>query len=160
MRAWGARRVGVAALPLLLASACSNAIVPAGIDRGAPPPPAAPAAPAIPATQASTRYTPGVKLGTPATPMPAIPAAAAPADATSAVTAGWVAGPAIASLPIDAGAAQRALAAFRLSCASLQKRTDATAFTLSAQLAEVVDLAVVHNHHPAVSGVHGPVAGR
>lgn len=129
MRAWGARRVSVASLPLLLASACSNAIVPTGIDRGAPPPQRPRAAQSSPVSPSATRYTPGVKLGTPATPMPATPAAAAPADATSAVAAGWVAGPSIASLPIDAAAAQRALAAFRLSCASLQKRVDATGLT-------------------------------
>lgn len=132
MRAWGARRVGVASLPLLLASSCSNAIVPAGIDRGAPPPARPRVTEAAPTSPGATRYTPGVKLGTPATPMPAIPAAAAPADATSAVAVGWVAGPSIASLPIDAAAAQRALSAFRLSCASLQKRADVTGLTLGA----------------------------
>ena len=134
MRAWGVRRVGVIGLPLLLlASACSNAIVPAGIERATPPLPRPRATASSPAQ--ATRYTPGVKLGTPATPMPAIPAAAAPADATSAVAAGWVAGPPIASLPIDAGAARRALAAFRLSCPSLQKRTDATGLTQGADWA-------------------------
>ncbi|WP_315760543.1 murein transglycosylase A [Sphingomonas sp. Y38-1Y] len=129
MRAGGMRRIGVAALPLM-AAACSNAIVPAGVERGAPPPARTASRPSSPApTPSPTRYTPGVRLGTPATPMPAIPAEAAPADATSVVAAGWVAGPAIASLPIDAAAAERARAAFRLSCASVQKRTDATGLT-------------------------------
>ena len=43
---------------------------------------------------------------------------------------------------------------------ALRLKLFAAAFKLRSQLAKVVDLAVVHNHHPAVSGMHGHVTGR
>ena len=43
---------------------------------------------------------------------------------------------------------------------ALRLNVFAANFKLRAQLAKVVDLAVVHNHHPAVSRVHGHVTGR
>lgn len=131
---WMTRRHIAALLLPLCATACASAIVPAAVERGSPPPPRAAAASS--STAGPTRYTPGVRLGRPATPMPAVPAAAALADAASAVAAGWIAGPPIASLPIDPAAATRALAAFRLSCPSLVRRTDATGLTRGSDWAE------------------------
>lgn len=129
------RLLGGLALALAL-SACANAIVPAGVDRGAPPTrPGVEARPA--AARPSPSYTPGVRVGAPTTPMAARPAPAMPTAAISAVAAGWIAGPAIASLPIDAVTANRALAAFRLSCPSLQRRTDQTGLTRGADWAGV-----------------------
>jgi membrane-bound lytic murein transglycosylase A len=64
---------------------------------------------------------PPVVVPTP-TPTPApSPTPTPPANARSL---GLRAGPAIASLPVSAEAAQRALAAFRISCSSLVRRTD------------------------------------
>jgi membrane-bound lytic murein transglycosylase A len=116
----------------LMTTACAGTIVPAGIDRGGPPPPPRaerPAATAGSAPGSSGGYAAGVRVGRPATPIAPLPAAAAPADASSAVAAGWVAGPSLATLPLDPQTAQRALSAFRTSCTSLQRRTDATGLT-------------------------------
>lgn len=127
MRGTVGRRFGGLALALLT-GACSSTIVPAGVDRGAPPPPRA-----APSTTAPTM--PGVKVGPPATPIARVAVVAPPADATSALAAGWVAGPSITALPIEPVAAERALAAFRTSCPSLQRRTDATGLTRGADWA-------------------------
>jgi membrane-bound lytic murein transglycosylase A len=113
----------------LMTTACASAIVPAGVDNRAPPPRTAPPVAATSNASAPAGYTPGVRVGRPSTPIAPMPAAAAPADAASAVAAGWVAGPSLATLPIDAQTAQRALAAFRTSCTSLQRRPDATGLT-------------------------------
>ncbi|UUL83031.1 murein transglycosylase A [Sphingomonas qomolangmaensis] len=107
------RTRGGVALALLLAS-CSNAIVPGGIEPGAP---------------AVVELADAARRPTAAKPLDTVPAPAAPATAVSAATAGVVAGPAIASLPVDSAAAARALAAFRTSCPSLQKRNDVTGLT-------------------------------
>lgn len=108
MTHWG-RLVGAAALALGVA-ACSGSIVPPARNRPAPQPVAVRPAP---------------KAVTPA------PAASPPgATATpTALTTGWVAGPAITTLPIDRAQASRALIAFRLSCPALVRRTDATGLT-------------------------------
>ncbi|USI73952.1 murein transglycosylase A [Sphingomonas morindae] len=66
---------------------------------------------------------------------PAPPAAAPPPPAgagTTALQAGVAAGPALASLPIDPSRAGAALAAFRLSCPALVRRTDASGLTRGA----------------------------
>ncbi len=52
-----------------------------------------------------------------------------PAGATTAETSGWVAGPNIEELPITMTAAARALGAFKISCATLVRRTDASGLT-------------------------------
>ncbi len=103
------RLAAVAALALT-ASAC---VAPRG---GAPvrpvtPPPVHPAPP--PTTGGGKGAVPTVTTGT-------------------ALTAGLRAGPAIASLPIDPTRAQGALAAFRLSCPALLKRTDTSGLTRAA----------------------------
>ena len=112
MRLWG-----VVALALAL-GACSSAIVPPSVDRSPP-------------SGASGRpgnYIPPVRQPTPATPI--APAAGSTiAGAATAALSGLVAGPAISSLPMDDRQAAAALAAFRTSCPSLVKRTDASGLT-------------------------------
>lgn len=112
MRAWGA-----AALAALL-SACSGGIVPPAVTPGSP----------APATRAPDAALP-VRQPTPATPLPPVPAPAPPADATTAARTGVLAGPPVESLPIGQQSAERALAAFRLSCRELQRRSDSSGLT-------------------------------
>ncbi len=61
--------------------------------------------------------------------MATVAVAAVPASATTAATAGVVAGPAIASLPISRTNAVAALASFRTSCPGLMRRTDGSGLT-------------------------------
>ncbi len=72
----------------------------------------------------------------PATPRPALPATAVPADATTAATSGVIAGPDFASLGVTAEQATAALAAFRISCPSVQRRADASGLTQGADWTE------------------------
>lgn len=121
MRLWGA--VALAAL----LSACSGGIVPpeAGSARApAPPPP-----PSRPGNLPETPLHLPARQPIPATPLAAMPALAAPASAATAAASGVVAGPALNTLPITQESAERGLAAFRLSCSSLQRRTDSTGLT-------------------------------
>jgi len=113
MRVWG-----VAAAALLL-SACSGAIVPASTDRVAE----IPAPPNHPSTNVPVRQP------TAATPLAPAAAPAVTAGTASAAKAGVIPGPAVSSLPITQAGAERALTAFRLSCGSLQKRTDLSGLT-------------------------------
>ena len=59
---------------------------------------------------------------------PAVPAATPPGPA-DAIAAGVKAGPAVASLAVTPAQASAALAAFRISCPSVTKRTDASGLT-------------------------------
>nr|WP_317892095.1 murein transglycosylase A [uncultured Sphingomonas sp.] len=112
MRMWGA-----AALAVLLAG-CSNTIVPRGMETA--PAPARSSATRPPSTALPVRQ--------PVAATPMAPAAVAPvAGAVTAAASGVLAGP--ASLPITAESAERALAAFRISCPSLVRRTDASGLT-------------------------------
>ena len=122
------RVLGATALAVLL-SACSGGLVP----------PEAGTRPAVPPPPPRERPTRGAELPeTPvhlparqpigATPLPPVPARTVTGAATAAA-AGLVAGPAIESLPITQESAGRALAAYRLSCGSLQRRTDGTGLT-------------------------------
>ncbi|MFZ5746808.1 MAG: murein transglycosylase A [Pseudomonadota bacterium] len=106
MRAWG-----VVACAALL-SAC--AVVPQGAEPGYGRP--------------ASRQ-PAARQPVAATPIAAQPAAPAPAGAGTAAAVGIVAGPPISALPISDEGARRALAAYRLSCKSLQTRTDQTGLT-------------------------------
>ena len=63
-----------------------------------------------------------------AVPMLPIPVVA-PTAPTNAVAAGVIAGPPVASLPIDETQAQSALSAFVTSCPSLMRRTDTSGLT-------------------------------
>lgn len=119
MRFWGA--IALAAL----LSACAGGVVPR--TGTAPPPP--------------PRVTGAVRQPTPATPLPPVLAAPAPAGALTAATAGLAAGPAVTSLPITDEGARAALAAFRISCGSLVRRTDATGLTRGADWQPACDAA-------------------
>ncbi|GAA0729304.1 murein transglycosylase A [Sphingomonas japonica] len=121
------RLLGGLALAALL-GACSNAIVPRPVGAGTPP-----------RLDASLDTPVAVRQPTPSTPIAPMPARALPG--TSAATAGLVAGPAIDSLPIDDAAAARALDAFRLSCPTLQRRTDASGLTRGADWKPACDAA-------------------
>jgi len=118
MRAWG-----VVALATLL-SACSGGVVPRGVESGP-----MPAAERRAERPAEPHAHVAVRQPIPATPLPPILAPAPAAGVTSAAKAGVIAGPAIETLPIGDSAAQRALTAFRVSCKTLQKRTDASGLT-------------------------------
>jgi membrane-bound lytic murein transglycosylase A len=102
------RRGGIAALALML-SACSGGIVPR-------------------AEGPSTRPVAPVRRPVAATPIAPAPTTATPA-APNAVKAGVAAGPSLHTLPISADQAARAVAAFRLSCPSLMRRTDSSGLT-------------------------------
>jgi membrane-bound lytic murein transglycosylase A len=116
MRMWGA-----AALAVLLAG-CSNTLVPRGVGT---PPPAGPSSTRPESARPPSAELP-VRQPTAATPM--VPAPTAPvAGAATALAAGIVAGP--AALPMTPESAERALAAFRISCPSLVRRTDASGLT-------------------------------
>lgn len=108
MRAWGVAALAVAV------SACSSGVVPSRPGAVRP----APSSPSVP-----------VRQPTAATPLAPKPAPAATATTATAAAAGLVAGPDIATLPITSAGAARALEAFRISCPSLIKRTDASGLT-------------------------------
>ncbi len=84
---------------------------------------------------------PSERAGVAVQPIPARPraplaAAAVPADAATAVASGVVAGPDFASLGITAEQAAAALAAFRISGPSVQRRADASGLTQNADWTE------------------------
>lgn len=85
-------------------------------------------APVAPGTLAPPRVDQPVYQPVPATPMTPAPATP-PATAKTGVQAGVLAGPQIADLPITFAGAERALAAYRISCGALQKRIDASGLT-------------------------------
>ena len=118
MRNWG-----VVALATALA-ACSGTIVPP--DTGSGLLEQRPRGEAEPVT---IDRPVAVRQPTATTPMAAIAAPPADTAAVTAVQAGLRAGPPIASLAFDSNMAGRALGAFRLSCPSLQRRTDVTGLT-------------------------------
>lgn len=75
-------------------------------------------------------------VATPAVPPAAVPPAGSATPATgTAVGAGVIAGPDIASLPVSADGAARALSAFKTSCNALQRRTDRSGLTQGADWA-------------------------
>lgn len=125
-----------AALPLL--SGCAS-VVPAA-DNGRP----ATATPAPPPRVGAPRpYTPRPSegAGAAAQPIPAtarapLPAPTAPADATTAAASGVIAGPEFSALGVTAQQATAALAAFRISCPSVQRRTDSSGLTQGADWTE------------------------
>lgn len=118
MRLWG-----VVALAALL-SACSGGVVPRYVEPGAGPAPA----PLPPRTREPQAHV-AVRQPIPATPLAPLAGSPAAATITSAAKAGVIAGPAVESLPITDANAARALAAFKVTCNSLQKRTDNSGLT-------------------------------
>jgi membrane-bound lytic murein transglycosylase A len=134
-----ARACGFAILAILpLLSGCASVIPEAGgrpaATRPAPAPVPSPGTPAYtprPSAPASAAAKP-----IPATPNPPLPAPAPPATATTAIEAGVLAGPEYNELGVAADRATAALKAFRLSCPSLLRRTDASGLTRNGEWAE------------------------
>lgn len=127
----------LAALPLL--SGCASVIPDTGAGRPATKAPA----PSRPAATTPRPYQPRPSEGAgaaarpiPATPRAALPAPAIPADATTAAASGVVAGPDFPALGVTAEQAAAALAAFRISCPSVQRRADASGLTQGADWTE------------------------
>jgi membrane-bound lytic murein transglycosylase A len=141
-RAVGAPRARVfgfalfVALPLL--AGCAS-VVPAG-DGNRP----ASATPAPPRPLGAPRpYVPrpserpgAAAQPIPATPRAPLPAPAVPAEAATAAASGVIAGPDFATLGVKAEQAAAALAAFRLSCPSVQRRADTSGLTQGADWTE------------------------
>ncbi len=78
----------------------------------------------------------------PAQALPALAAGLARGDGGTAAASALVRGPSVRSLPIDPVRAAAALAAFRLSCPGLQKRTDRSGLTRSEDWADACAAAV------------------
>ncbi|MEP9403220.1 murein transglycosylase A [Sphingomonas sp. VNH70] len=121
------RKGGMAALAAaLLLAGCSNAIVPRGaetvstrpVSERGPPSGRPPVVRPVP-----------VRQPTAAVPLPPILGVETVAGAATARSAGVVAGPPVATLPIADDAAARALLAFRTSCPTLVRRVDPTGLT-------------------------------
>lgn len=100
----------------LILSACSPRLIPAG--PGTP-------SPAKPTTSGPAPTKPAAK---PAPPVVA-PKPVEVVKGPNAASAGVVAGPDLSSFDISADGAQRALEAFRISCGSVQRRTDNSGLT-------------------------------
>ena len=129
-------RRGVTALSAFRAALCVSlmAIVLAGCSaRVVPPARPAPATPPVTARPA------------PPSPSPARPAAPAQTPAVAAdgnaLALGWRTGPAVSTLAFDDGQAARALAAFRLTCPALVRRTDGSGLTRSSDWQAVCEAA-------------------
>ena len=135
----------LAALPLL--AGCASVIPDTGGRVGPPGPPPATSmptpAPAPAPTGTPRPYVPRPSESgavaarpIPATPRPPLAAAPPPATATTATESGVIAGPEFTELGIDPAQATTALAAFRISCPSVQRRTDASGLTQTAEWSE------------------------
>ncbi|WP_328804955.1 murein transglycosylase A [Parasphingopyxis marina] len=114
-------RRGASALLFSLALAACSGIIPQGAERPAPPVSRAPVdeQPLPPVPPPDYRYEP--------TPLPHLQYPAPAGE--NALGAGVRPGPAVASLPIDAANAARALHAFRISCPSVINQADRTGLT-------------------------------
>lgn len=126
----------LAALPLL--SGCGS-IVPA--ERGSRPGAITPAPSHPTGTPRPYVPRPSERPGAAAqpilaTPRAPLPVAAVTADATTAAASGVIAGPDFATLGVTAEQAAAALAAFRISCPSVQRRADTSGLTQGADWAE------------------------
>jgi membrane-bound lytic murein transglycosylase A len=125
-------RLGSIMLPSLLLAACAGGVVPPSYGSRAPQ--------VQPQPQRSEYQAPAARpIGS--TPMASIPVGAINPAATSAVQAGLVPAPPPASLPIAGDQASRSLAAFRISCPSLMRRTDASGLTRGADWREACEAA-------------------
>lgn len=127
----------LAAFPLL--SGCAS-VIPDTADPARPA--VSPSAPSRPLGQPRPYIPrPSERVGIVVQPIPATPraplaAAAVPADATTAATSGVTPGPDFSVLGVTAGQAAAALAAFRISCPSVQRRADASGLTQNADWTE------------------------
>jgi membrane-bound lytic murein transglycosylase A len=86
-----------------------------------------------------------------ATPLTPAPAPAISAGVTTAAGASLTAGPAVQDLPITMAAAARALGAFKVSCATLVRRTDASGLTRGADWQPACDAARTTQDRDAAS---------
>jgi membrane-bound lytic murein transglycosylase A len=128
MRAWG-----VVVLAALL-SACSGGVVPRYVESG-------PAPVSEPVRAPEPHAHVAVRQPIPATPLAPITAPAAAPTVTAAAKAGVIAGPPVDTLPITDDNAARALAAFKISCGGLQKRTDNSGLTRGSDWAPACEAA-------------------
>ncbi len=87
----------------------------------------------------------------PATPRPPLPAPIVSTDAATATTSGVIAGPDFAKLGVAAEQAAAALAAFRISCPSIQRRADVSGLTQGADWTESCDAAKNWNDSDAAA---------
>ncbi|HJS10608.1 murein transglycosylase A [Sphingopyxis sp.] len=126
----------LAALPLL--SGCAS-VIPT-TDSGRPatttPAPSRPAGTPRPYIPRPSEGAGAAAQPIPATPLAPLPAPAVPADATTAAASGVVAGPDFSTLGVTAEQATAALTAFRISCPSVQRRTDTSGLTQGADWTE------------------------
>lgn len=128
----------LAVVPLL--SACASVIPDGDSSRPAavPTPPSKPTPTGAPRPyQPRPSERPGAAARPiPATPRAPLPAAAVPTAATTAATSGVLAGPDFATLGVSDQQAKTALAAFRISCPSVQRRADTSGLTQGTDWAE------------------------
>ena len=145
-------RLRCAGLALLLTvpllSGCASVIPAAAGPRPAPATNPATTPTPAPTTAAPRPYQPRPSVAPgaaakpiPATPNPPLAAPPVPATATSAVESGVVAGPEYNALGVAPEQATAALIAFRLSCPSVQRRTDASGLTQPGEWAEACSAA-------------------
>jgi membrane-bound lytic murein transglycosylase A len=126
-----ARKLIVMTSLALLLSACGGRIVP-------------------PSTTTSSVPAP-VRKPTPAKPLPPVANPTIVAAGANAAGAGVVAGPSVTSLGIGQARAARALAAFRLSCRELVRRTDQSGLTRGADWAPACSAAQSASDRDAVN---------
>ena len=112
------RGKGGALIAALMLSACAGSVIPPSAGGPAPGRPTPSGEVATPPTPATPR--PTLSVATPAKPG---------IDTSTAAGLGVTRGPAIANLIPSGEQARRALQAFRLSCPSLMRRTDASGLT-------------------------------
>jgi membrane-bound lytic murein transglycosylase A len=105
-------------------AACSTRLVPPSAGSGT--------APRSTTSGGLTNAQPPVRQPTPSVPLAALPGAPVAAGITTAAAAGLLAGPDIATLPLDEQDARAALASFRTSCPGLMRRNDASGLTRGA----------------------------
>jgi membrane-bound lytic murein transglycosylase A len=127
-------RLVLTACALLVLSACSARIIPPSANR--PAPSARPAAIPAPRPQAS---------------VPVKPTEVAVAAGPNARNMGVIAAPPFTTSPFDAQSSVRALKAFRISCPSLQKRTDQSGLTFGTDWKPACDAAQSYSDGNAAS---------
>jgi len=142
---------GVLPLALLLGACVGGGAVPAGAGPATPPRMGTSTRPivhpsAVPPEPSVRQLIPGrIVAATPLLPAPVLPGP----GASTAATAGVVAGPAVEDLPLDRRQADAALAAFRRSCPGLMRRTDASGLTRGADWQPACAAAAAGTRDPA-----------